>query len=125
MIEAAPSRWFHSCRGGVRKWDTAVKVPAHSWIDEEQSHWCCPTCLNFGTPESTALWGHEWAIVAWMAAMQRQYAEFSGMTEVGVRQNTLALLESACDCDENCPPDCLLCENIGDYVGERLSNGTS
>lgn len=85
MIEAAPSRWFHSCRGGVRKDDHAVKVPAHSWIDEESSHWCCPTCLNFGTPESTALWGHEWAVVAWMALEQyhRDRAEKLLAAEIG------------------------------------------
>lgn len=68
------------------------------------------------TGSARALWGHEWAAVAWMAATQREYAESWNGSQVGMRQNTLLAMESACNCDENCPKDCLLCENDGRYI---------
>jgi len=69
VIPAAnPSAWHHSCAGT----NQGEKVP-HVWRDSDPSHWCCPHgCVSFQSPGSSALWGHEWAVVAWMAAAEHE-----------------------------------------------------
>jgi hypothetical protein len=60
---ANPSAWHHSCAGT----NQGEKVP-HVWRDSDPSHWCCPHgCVSFQSPESSALWGHEWKAVAVLA----------------------------------------------------------
>ena len=65
---AKPSDWHHSCAGSNK----GEKVP-HVWRDSDPSHWCCPHgCVSFQSPESSALWGHEWALVAWLAENEKR-----------------------------------------------------
>ena len=71
VIPAAnPSAWHHSCAGT----NQGEKVP-HVWRDSDPSHWCCPHgCVSFQSPGSSALWGHEWALVAWLAENEKRKA---------------------------------------------------